>query len=244
MLQLMAADRKKRSNGRETVPEVVPRQSNPQRRKSVQLYRQYVGRSNVFGEPRGAPRQQQQPSPQGRWPPAKPPGVEERGAIRMFDSGPTPVQLEWQRQRRARAMSASGASTTSGFSAGAGGIVQRHAEMRSYLQHCQRVLNARPRVDNSIPASKRMSQSSTMVPSTASSSAARRGSIYAQDGRKRRAKSVPASGARKMNERRRVVEDNERLLNRLLQIGLRHKTSEREKNFPMKLTKDFCLIDR
>uniref|UniRef100_A0A183C8P8 Uncharacterized protein n=1 Tax=Globodera pallida TaxID=36090 RepID=A0A183C8P8_GLOPA len=211
MLQLMAADRKKRSNGTETVPE-APRQNNPRRRESGSPSAAAAA-AGEMASAKGPGSGRERGHPVGRQF-----AVASRWILRMFDSGPTPVQLEWQRQRRARAMSASGASTTSGFSTGAGGIVQRHAEMRSYLQHCQRVLNARPRVDNSIPASKRMSQSSTMVPSTASSSAARRGSNYGQNGRKMRAKSVPASGK---NERRRVVEDNERLLKRLLQIGLR-----------------------
>uniref|UniRef100_A0A914KPJ0 Uncharacterized protein n=1 Tax=Meloidogyne incognita TaxID=6306 RepID=A0A914KPJ0_MELIC len=63
---------------------------------------------------------------------------------RLSDSNPTPKQLEWQKQRRVQTRQS---AMNSGGCLGGPKIVQKHAEMRAYLLHCQRVLTARSRLD-------------------------------------------------------------------------------------------------
>ncbi|KAI6182477.1 hypothetical protein M3Y97_00384300 [Aphelenchoides bicaudatus] len=45
-----------------------------------------------------------------------------------------------------------------------GGVVEKHANMRAYLKHRQRVLEMKPRVDNARPRSKSVSRMSTAKP--------------------------------------------------------------------------------
>jgi len=54
----------------------------------------------------------------------------------LSDSNPTPKQLEWQKQRRVQTRQC---AMNSGGCLGGPKIVQKHAEMRAYLLHCQRV---------------------------------------------------------------------------------------------------------
>lgn len=82
---------------------------------------------------------------------------------RLSDSAPTTKQLQWQTQRRAQARQL--AMNTSGGLHGPK-IVQRHAEMRAYLLHCQRVLNARPVVDTGRMALGKSSASSSLTSSS------------------------------------------------------------------------------
>ncbi|CAK5077563.1 unnamed protein product [Meloidogyne enterolobii] len=191
---------------------------------SKQTYKKHVLKSNIFS--------QSPTSSNGRWPnllnnkrnDGPPP-------IRLSDSNPTPKQLEWQKQRRVQTRQS---AMNYGGSLGGPKIVQKHAEMRAYLLHCQRVLTARSRLDTGRCRQQSIGHSITSSSITTSPSmdgswpTTIEGLTVGIKGM--RASSVPTKRRIMTDAEKQLRDENKRLLERLVQISTRSTSSKPKLN--------------